>query len=230
VRRALRALRDVLASTTGVELVRAGSAGPLVGAEWTARFVWFDRLLGEIDDVDGDVAECGVAGGGSLAMLMSLLRLRGSRRHVYGFDTWEGLPKPVAEDLGPGSAAEAGLFGEASIGAVWRRLRTHDFDDDEIEERVTLVRGRFDETLPRFEGKLAFLHLDADLYESYRDALGNLWPSLSPGAIVALDDYGAPDSWPGAQRAVDEFVAARAGAVELRADGRIGKWSLRKTD
>lgn len=214
-----------------VAIARSGTACLVIGDEWVRRFLWFDRLLAEVAPVDGDVAECGVASGGSLAMLASLLRARGEERHLFGFDTWEGLPEPGAEDLGAGSAAARGLFRDASVGSVRRTLRAHGFDDGDVNRRVTLVRGRFADTLPRFDGRLALVHIDADLYESYRDALTGLWPSLAPGGVVAFDEYGTGALWPGAQRAVDEFVAELPeGAAELRQDERVGKWSLRKSD
>jgi len=210
--------------------VRNHTSGILIGDEWVQRFLWFERLLDEIEDVEGDVAECGVASGGSLAMLASLLRARRSERHLYGFDTWEGLPEPQREDVSAASAAVGGLFRDASLGSVRRTFRAHGFADGEIDHRVTLTRGRFDETLPGFAGLLALVHVDADLYGSYRDALDGLWPRLNAGGIVALDEYGT-ELWPGAQRAVDEFLARLpSGAAELRADRRIGKWFLRKSD
>jgi len=215
-----RKLNGLLASTLGVELVR--QPGVQINDEWVKRFLYFDRLLERIERVEGDVAECGVAGGASLAMLASLVRARGGGRLVLGFDSWRGLPPPRPEDLASDvAAAEPGLFAWAAPEVVLRELRGHGLGLDAVK----LVEGRFAETLPRFEGRLALVHVDADLYESYLDALRHLWPKLAVGGLAAFDEYELDHLWPGPRRAVDEFVAALpAGAAELRRDERIGKW------
>jgi hypothetical protein len=223
---AARRLNELLARSFGVEVVRR--RGVPVDDEWVQRFLWLDRVLAEVDGVEGDIAECGVAGGGSLAMLASLVRARSAQRHVYGFDTWSGLPAPTDADRGAESIAERGLFAWASPATVRAELRAHGFEDPDAV--VTLVRGPFVETLPRFDGRLALLHIDADLYESYTQALRHLWPRLAAGGVAALDEYDQP-GWPGARRAVDEFLASLpAGAAELRVDERTGKRYARKTD
>ena len=51
-------------------------------------------------------------------------------------------------------------------------------------------------------GRIAFLRLDGDLYESTRDALRALYPLVSPGGAVYVDDYGA---FGGCRLAIDEY-------------------------
>ncbi|HEY7178517.1 MAG TPA: TylF/MycF/NovP-related O-methyltransferase, partial [Gaiella sp.] len=50
--------------------------------------------------------------------------------------------------------------------------------------------------------RLALLRLDGDMYESTWDALDNLYPKLSPGGFVIVDDYRSVHA---CQRAVDEY-------------------------
>jgi hypothetical protein len=67
----------------------------------------------------------------------------------------------------------------------------------------------FDATLPKYEGRIALLHLDCDLYESYKTALTHLYEKVAPGGVVMFDEY--DDSrWPGAKIAIDEFFADKA--------------------
>jgi O-methyltransferase len=60
-----------------------------------------------------------------------------------------------------------------------------------LDEQVRFVKGWFRDTLPTAPiGRLAVLRLDGDLYESTMEALIHLYPKLSPGGYVIVDDYG----------------------------------------
>lgn len=224
LRRLARPLNDSLGRRFGVRLA-SDVPGVRVNAEWIQRLLYFDRLLEQTGDVEGDVVECGVAGGQSLAMFASLLRERKRDRRIWGFDSWAGLPSPSPVDLeSDQSVAESGMFAWASPAVVHTELRAHGFDEAFAARMVTLVSGAFEETLQRYRGTIALLHVDADLYESYRTVLDRLWPFVALGGIAAFDEYDDFGAWPGARRAVDEFVEGLpAHAVELRRDPAAGK-------
>jgi hypothetical protein len=75
------------------------------------------------------------------------------------------------------------------------------------------VIGRVEETLPQAApDEIAILRLDTDWYESTRHELEHLYPRLSVGGILIIDDYG---HWQGARKAVDEYFAGRSPAVFL---------------
>ena len=64
--------------------------------------------------------------------------------------------------------------------------------------------GKVEDTIPgTIPDRIALLRLDTDWYESTRHELVNLWPRLSPGGVLIVDDYG---TWAGARKAVDEFL------------------------
>jgi O-methyltransferase len=201
------------ASPAHLKLVPAN----LLGEEWFSQCCYFARLLERVDDVGGDVVECGVATGKSFALLAALIRSSGRQRTLWGFDSWSGLPPPSSED--EGSARGEGAFSDASLNEV--KLRLAQFDVHELD-RIRLVQGRLEETLSAASiERVAFAHLDVDLYDSYRLCLENLWPKLQPGGIMALDEYAHPD-WPGATKAVDEFLATLpAGEAKLESDPRF---------
>lgn len=48
------------------------------------------------------------------------------------------------------------------------------------------------------------MRLDTDWYESTKHELVHLWPRLSVGGVLIVDDYGW---WRGSRQAVDEFFA-----------------------
>jgi hypothetical protein len=224
LRRVVRPLNDRLAAALGVRVVSATRIGVPINAEWVRRFRYFDRLFERVGNVPGAIVECGVAGGQSLAMLASLLRERDDSRTIWGFDSWAGLPAPDPADIdSETSYAAAGMFAWAGRSLVWNELEAHGFSRAEIDARVRLVKGDFAETLPAYDdGPIALLHVDADLYRSYLTVLEHLWQHVAPGGIVALDEYGQV-AWPGATRAVDEFLAREDVHSELRHDQAAGK-------
>jgi len=224
-----RSINRVLGQTVGVQIVPARARRVALGSGWFARLVYFNSLVEKIAAVDGDVVECGVADGSSLASLASLLKVYGQTRQVWGFDSWEGLPTPSDADLGDASIAVSGMFSSASTAKVRDELLAYGLTGQEIAKSVKLVPGLFSETLPGYKGHIALLHVDVDLYQSYSDCLTNLWPHVEGGGIVAFDEYGKDDTWPGARRAVDEFLAsASVDASEMRHDESSGKWWIMK--
>lgn len=98
--------------------------------------------------------------------------------------------------------------------------------------RCTVVAGPFAETLQAFDQPVSVAVLDCDLYESYATALRCLWPLLSPGGVIVLDEFGRPEKWPGAKRATDEFAEAH-GLVVVEAAWFVWpaapRWFLRKS-
>jgi hypothetical protein len=225
-----RSLNRTLGRVASVQVVRSDRRRIAVNKAWFARAVHFARLMEQIADIDGDIVECGVADGVSLAMLASLGKASGQARHVWGFDCWTGLPTPSGADQGRDSVAAGGMFSHSSMEKVRDELLAYGLDEAEIAQGVTLVPGFFSETLSQHAGGIALLHVDVDLYQSYLDCLNGLWSHVEIGGVVAFDEYGEPDAWPGARQAVDEFLATHKGEVSgLRQDELSCKWWVTKT-
>jgi hypothetical protein len=84
---------------------------------------------------------------------------------------------------------------------VQRAVRSTGYDPGKIH----LIKGKVEDTVPgAAPTKIALLRLDTDWYESTRHELEHLFPRLSPGGVIIIDDYG---HWQGARRATDEFLA-----------------------
>ena len=154
----------------------------------------------EAAGIQGIVVECGVFRGGSAALLAAATA---PSRHVYLFDSFQGLPAPGEKD---GQQARS-LYRNG-----WCRGTTQDVRDvcrrvGIPDGRVHLVEGWFQDTLPAFAGApVALLHIDADWYDSVRLCLETFYDRVSPGGAIAFDDYGR---WEGCTSAVDEFLSAR---------------------
>lgn len=189
--------------------------------------------------IPGSIVECGVWRGGSvLATIEVLLRLGITDRDVYLYDTFEGMTEPSEADTSPFEQERSAL-------ASWRRyqrqgLRGWDWffrpdifnlenvknllhDTGYPSEHIHFVVGPVEETLPdNAPREIALLRLDTDWYESTHHELVHLYPRLSEGGVLIIDDYG---HWEGARRAVDEFFASDAHPLLLaRVDytGRMG--------
>ena len=184
--------------------------------------------------VPGAVVECGVWKGGSMmAAALTLLRLGATDRDLYLFDTFQGMPPPTEEDV-------FSAYDGYNPMRHWRRRRRaegvnrwHYVPADEVRaavlstgypaDHVHLVEGRVEETLPAAApAEIAVLRLDTDWYASTKHELEHLYPRLSPGGVLILDDYG---HYEGARRAVDEYFEAAGGQPLLtRVDytGRVG--------
>jgi hypothetical protein len=182
--------------------------------------------------ISGDVVECGVWKGGSMmAVALALMQFKASDRHLYLFDTFEGMPQPRAIDsrfdgMQASEVFEAHRTGNDSsdyccspIEDVERALRTTGYPSD----LVHLVKGKVERTIPDHAPKsIALLRLDTDWYESTKHELEHLYPRLQRGGILIIDDYG---HWQGCKAAVDEYFNKTRQRIFLsRIDytGRIG--------
>jgi hypothetical protein len=85
-----------------------------------------------------------------------------------------------------------------------RVLKDGRLTENTIINRVRLKKGWFNDTLPTYDGDIAILHLDCDLYESYKISLELLYDKVKHGGIIMFDEYD-DKRWPGATKAINEF-------------------------
>jgi hypothetical protein len=156
--------------------------------------------------VPGDFAETGAWRGGACIFMRGVLKAHGiTDRTVWAADSFEGLPPPDPKkypadaDVDPSAAGLLAVSLE-SVQASFARFGL-------LDGQVKFLKGWFRDTLPSAPIRaLAVLRLDGDYYESTMDGLVNLYPKVSSGGYVIVDDYG---STPGCAKAVDEFRAKR---------------------
>ena len=191
-----------------------------------------DRRAGLILGVDhivkhgvpGDIVECGVWRGGSMMAVALALMARGdTSRHLYLYDTYEGMSEPTEADrshTGETAAAQLqrtergqGVWCEAGLDDVQANLWSTGYP----REQIHFVQGKVEDTIPGPDGQnipasIALLRLDTDWYESTKHELLHLYPRLQSRGLLIIDDYG---HWQGARQAVDEYFAAGAAAPFL---------------
>jgi hypothetical protein len=159
------------------------------------------------DGVPGDLLEAGVWKGGLPLFMRGILAAHEvTDRRVWLADSFEGLPEPNPETDPDDAVAWFLTDGVShlavSLDDVKETFRHYDLLDDQVRFLV----GWFADTLPDAPiESLAVMRLDGDWYDSTRDALAALYPKLSPGGFVIIDDYGLPL---GCRRAVNEYREA----------------------
>jgi O-methyltransferase len=152
-------------------------------------------------EVPGDLIETGVWRGGSSILMRGALAAHGvTDRTVWVADSFEGLPEPDPEsypaDAGVGSSEADRLV--VGLDEVRENFRRYGLLDD----KVRFLKGWFKDTLKTIpDPTWAVVRLDGDLYESTMDALTALYPNLSSGGYLIVDDYGLEMC----RKAVDDY-------------------------
>jgi macrocin-O-methyltransferase TylF-like protien len=132
----------------------------------------FAAVVDEIGDVPVLYLEFGVHRGESLRSWSRLLRHPESRLH--GFDSFEGLPETWS------FAQRAGHFSTGGTPPTF------------ADERVTLFKGWFEDTLPTYElppHERLVVAIDSDLYSSAAFVLGALEEQIALGTYLYFDEF-----------------------------------------
>ena len=157
------------------------------------------------DGVPGDLIETGVWRGGVPIFMRACLAAYGvTDRFVWLADSFEGLPPPSPDQYPEDEGDMLHTIPELRVSLD--HVRSHFDRYGLLDDRVRFLPGWFRDTLPEAPiERLALLRLDGDMYESTIVALTHLYPKLSPGGYVIVDDYGAI---PSCRRAVHDYRAA----------------------
>ena len=183
----------------------------------------------EANNIPGAFVECGVwKGGSSMAAALTFT----APRPLFLFDTFEGMVAPTEHDRRATNGRPAsGFYAEADKDSkIWcyspleevkRNMDSTGYPPDQ----VTYVKGKVEDTVPAgAPERIAILRLDTDWYESTRHELEHLYPRLSPGGVLIIDDYGY---WTGARKAVDEYFGGSLFLSRIDESGRVAIKPLR---
>jgi O-methyltransferase len=155
--------------------------------------------------VPGDLIETGAWRGGVTIFMRAILEAYGdTERQVWVADSFQGLPRPDPERWPAEEGDEHWTRGELAV--PLEEVQANFARYGLLDERVRFLVGWFADTLPTAPiERLAVLRLDGDMYGSTMEALEALYPKLSVGGYVIIDDYGAI---PQCKEAVTDFRAA----------------------
>lgn len=155
----------------------------------------------------GHVVETGSWRGGASFVAAKTIELlhEDHLRNVFICDSFKGIPAPPSDRRynEEDHRANFPVFSEASASKVKSDALHFGLN----MKHLVLVEGYFNESLPKLlvqepDLQLAVLRLDGDTYFSTMDALRVLYPRLSQGGFVIVDDY---VDWAGCREAVEDY-------------------------
>ncbi len=158
--------------------------------------------------IPGDFVECGVwKGGACMLMALTLEKLQEKGRKIFMYDTFSGMTEPTSEDVIAWNGAgvmerwKSNGFSSWAVGVETVREMVESVVSD--MSPFVFVEGDVEKTLEeRIPSSISLLRLDTDWFASTAKELEVLYPLLSRGGILQIDDYG---HFQGARKAVDEY-------------------------
>tara|TARA_B100000953_G_C17948122_1_gene399083 strand:+ start:83 stop:823 length:741 start_codon:yes stop_codon:yes gene_type:complete len=190
--------------------------------------LWYTKMIQQYEiwklssNVPGHVVELGVHFGESFfhwAKFVEIYNMGERETRVIGFDTFSGFPSISNKDVTKKNQKEVSAVAVKKGGfdcgpeTYKRLLKMIDiFEEDHFiprKKRLELVKGDILKTVPKFVKdnpglRISLLHLDCDLYEPTLCGLEHLYPLVSPGGVIILDEYGQ-EKFAGESKAFDEY-------------------------
>jgi O-methyltransferase len=177
------------------------------------------ELFDEAAQVEGDIVEVGVAYGHTTVLLNRLMEEQGVEKHYIAIDTFAGF---LQDDI----QFERQQRGKQTDNYSAFQVNDKKWFDTTMQinfiDRVVSYKmdaGDFEFTRP-----VSFCLLDVDIYVPTKKVLEHIWPMMSPGGIILVDDCKDNSNFDGAFQAYKEFVAEHS----LPSDIRNGQGILRK--
>lgn len=169
-----------------------------------------ERVLA--DGIAGDVIETGVWRGGATILMRGILKAYNvTDRLVWVADSFEGLPPPDSANYPADAGLDLSEISELAVSV--EQVRDNFARYGLLDDQVRFLKGLFRDTLPAAPiDALSLLRLDGDLYESTIQSLTFLYPKVSPGGFVIIDDFNAIEP---CRRAVGDYLTSQAISVEL---------------
>ncbi|MDP2704173.1 MAG: TylF/MycF/NovP-related O-methyltransferase [bacterium] len=141
--------------------------------------------------LEGSFAELGVYKGAGSRILYEA---SGKTKNIFAFDTFEGLPET-----------------DPQKDPFWKKGDLREINYEEVrrflhEDSFKLIKGYFPESTRLVPDKMtySFVHIDADIYKSTKDACEYFYPKMTHGGVMLFDDY-LYLSCPGVREVVDTF-------------------------
>ncbi len=159
-----------------------------------------------IKEIAGEVVECGVFKGASYLRFVMFREIFGNpfSKKIIGFDTFSKFPETSFQD---DEKARKQFINSAGSDSISKEQLLKILNYKGLNKHIDLIEGDITETVPAYvkanpELKISLLNLDTDIYEPAVTILEHLYPKITKGGILMLDDYG---THPGETKAVDEY-------------------------
>ena len=158
--------------------------------------------------IPGDIVECGIYNGNTLSLLGKLINKYNLDKKIWGYDTFEqGFLKDSLSEFdmdfkNKKVTLENDNTRYFTVSEVISNINQQDAFDP---NKYFLIKGDIIKTLDdkkNIPNKISFLRMDTDTYLTTKKQLEILYPKLSMGGILHIDDYGL---CPGVKKAVNEY-------------------------
>ena len=136
----------------------------------------------EVHDINGDFAEIGVFRADTFKRLAPLATIQGKEAH--GFDSFEGMAPPSNLDFGNYPEGKLSVGG---VSAFMEIMDQNGIKRDTYKLFPGFIPSCFSDIDQNQKYSLALV--DVDQWEPTVASLSWIWPKLSIGAILILDDY-----------------------------------------
>jgi len=136
-----------------------------------------------------------------------------SKKHINDVRKNREWKDALASSQGESQSAEtistSGNFSNTSLELIRRKINLAGLDN------IILVDGPFSQTMTLSQEPELIMAavIDCDLYQSYLEAFGFIWPRLSIGGMIHLDEYYSL-KFPGGRLATDGFISDKHARLE----------------
>ena len=186
-----------------------------------------DLLLNSIV-LEGDIIEFGVWRGHMTKRMAAVAKNAGIQKRLYACDSFEGFGDEVI------TSQDTSLFRPAS--KLKKKFTVANDVPDNLDEFFrcfdldgVCVKGFFNQSLGIIDEttKYCFAHVDCDAYTSHLDSLNYVYQRMSTGGCIIFDDYDKKP-WPGATKAVDEFLLDKPEKIKFSDNKQYPAWYIIK--
>lgn len=167
--------------------------------------------------VVGDVVEMGCYEGTSALFIARMMKEFTTDKKLWLYDSFEGLPDKTNEDL----SASGIWFQGGELRASKARLAKN-FVKAGLKIPEIKKAWFFELDPPDLPDEICFAFLDGDFYESIMDSFKLVWPKMSEGGVIIVDDY-QNGNLPGAAKAVNEWLQTHPASIQTEASLAIIK-------
>ena len=161
------------------------------------------------NNIKGDFVECGVWKGGNLILCQIMSDHLKLERRILGFDLFDDMPDGNKYDVDKFGRKPFYYKNHPEAKNAWCKSSIDELSINLSKffknHKINLIKGDICITLQEnknIPSEISLLRLDTDFYDSTKCELNILFPKLSSGGILIIDDY---NEWQGCRKAVDEY-------------------------
>ena len=160
--------------------------------------------------------------------MAAIAKNSGAKKKVYACDSFEGFGQDII------TSEDTSLF--RSIRKLKKKFSAASDVPDHLSEFFghfdldgLCVKGYFNVSLSTIDNstRFCFAHVDCDAYISHLDCLNFVYPKMVKGGYLVFDDYD-DKKWPGATKAVNEFLLDKPEKIKLSNNKENSAWYIRK--